>query len=414
MVSRYFLASLLAAASLASCSDSTEPISPPTEIRAVDGDGQLGTVGAPLDDPLDVRVLDSQGRAVEGVVVVFTASQGNLEAQQVASPPAAGASEAALASTAQDTTDVDGLARAVWTLGPTAGLQTVTASVEHLDPVEFSATADPGAPSVVVVSGGDGQLDMPGAMLAAPFAARVIDEYGNALVGLTVNWSVTAGGGNITAASGLTDGGGATTTTLTLGGSPGFNTVTASHAELDPVDFHALGVAQIWEDAVGDTFSSGTSASFVLPDLVQIGFAWDGDSLLVGLAFADSVVTRIDGGPNTINGIVDFDVDMNPLTGGQSAADEYRPGLGSTGIGVDVLVDMFADPSGDYIIYNASLTILGSTTPEIRGRLIGMYLPTSIIGGGPLALAVTAGTPADPTDIAPNDSCYVVDAASGL
>ena len=273
--------------------------------------------------------------------------------------------------------------------------------------------AEPGPPSVVVVAGGDGQLAQPSEILADPFVARVRDEFGNPLEGLTVTWAVSTGGGDLSVVAGLTDENGETGTILTLGTALGFNTVTASFVGLDPIAFHALGLASIWEDAVGDTFSSGTPTRFVSPDLVQIGVAWDGDSLLVGLAFTDSVVTRIEGGPNTVNGIVDFDTDMNPLTGGQSAADEYRQGSGSTGMGVDVLVDMFADPSGDYIIYNAALTILGATTPEIRGRLVSMYVPVSIVGSGPLSLAVTAGNPTDPTDIAPNDSSYVVDAATG-
>jgi hypothetical protein len=191
------------------------------------------------------------------------------------------------------------------------------------------------------------------------------------------------------------------------------NTVTASSTGLSPADFHALALTTVWDDAAGDTFSDGLSADLVLPDLVHVGVAWDADTLIVGLSFADSVVLSQLGGPNAMGGVVEFDVDVDSLTGIESLADRFRPGLGSTGMGVDVVLDMFADPSGEFLIFNDRQQTLGSTVAEFRGRLVAMRVPSAIIGGGPLAIAVTAGTTAEPTDIAPNDNSFVVAAGGG-
>ena len=320
---------------------------------------------------------------------------------------------ASSAPVVQVTSGVDGGASVLWTLGPTAGEQTVTASVQGVDPVEFSATAEPGPPVAVVVAGGDGQIGPPDGTLSAPLVASVVDQYRNPLSGQTVDWSVSAGGGRLSSSSGRTDGSGTTSTTLTLGSTLGFNTVTASSTALGPSDFHALALTTVWDDAVGDTFSDGLSADRVLPDLAHVGVAWDADTLIVGLSFADSVVSTQLGGRNAMGGVVDFDVDMDSLTGIESLADRFRPGSGSTGMGVDVVLDMFADPSGEFLIFNDRQQTLGSTAAEFRGRLVAMRVPSAIIGSGPLAIAVTAGTAAEPTDIAPNDSSFVVSAGGG-
>lgn len=387
---------------LVACGDSTGPPEP-AELVGLSGGDQTATVGQTLADPLRVRVADANARPLRGVEVVFeaTSSGGSLSG---------GAGEDAIISVAADR---DGTAEAEWTLGPLAGQQTATASVEGLPPVEFSATAEPGPPAAVVVGGGDGQLGLPGEALARPLTACVVDEYGNGLAGETVEWQVSAGGGALTTGSSQTDASGAASTELTLGDGLGFNTVSASRDGLTPIDFNALALTTLVADAAEDTFSTGISGNAVLPDILGLGAAWDGDSLLIGLAFRDPVVMAAEGGPNVVTGLLDLDIDMDSLTGIPSAVDEHRPNPGSTGMGVDVIVDLFGNEDGDLVIFDWRPNTLGTTTPDFRARLIGFKVPASLIGNGPLLIAAVVGTVNEPTDIVPEAGSLLMDAAAG-
>jgi plastocyanin len=94
------------------------------------GDGQTGTVGGALPDELRV-VITRASEPQTGVVVDWaTANGGSL-------------------APATSSTDADGIATSIWTLGPDAGPQTATATaVDGADgsPVSFTATAEDEAP----------------------------------------------------------------------------------------------------------------------------------------------------------------------------------------------------------------------------------------------------------------------------
>ena len=69
----------------------------------------------------------------------------------------------------------------------------------------------------------------------------VLDQDGSAFAGAAVSFSVTAGGGTLSAATATTDANGQATTTLTLGSTPGSNSVTAMVAGLGSATFTATG-----------------------------------------------------------------------------------------------------------------------------------------------------------------------------
>ena len=75
---------------------------------------------------------------------------------------------------------------------------------------------------------GDGQGGQAGGQLAKPFVVSVLDQDGSAFAGAVVTFSVTAGGGTLSAATVTTDANGRVATTLTLGSEPGTNTVEAA------------------------------------------------------------------------------------------------------------------------------------------------------------------------------------------
>ena len=96
----------------------------PHSLTKVCGDSQEGTAGALLAEPFVVSVSDEDGAAMAGVIVSFavTAGGGTLSA-------------------ATSTTDANGRAATRLTLGSDPGTNTVSATVEGLEPVTFTATA---------------------------------------------------------------------------------------------------------------------------------------------------------------------------------------------------------------------------------------------------------------------------------
>jgi hypothetical protein len=99
---------------------------------------------------------------------------------------------------------------------------------------------DPGGAEAIAAHDGNAQVGTVGVALPAPLRVKLTDEAGNPVAGVTVTWSVTAGGGSITATS-PTDAAGIAAATFTLGATAGTQTAQAAVAGLDgsPVTFTA-------------------------------------------------------------------------------------------------------------------------------------------------------------------------------
>ena len=196
----------------------------PALIEKTLGDNQTAPVNRPVPIAPQVRALDAAGVAVPGVTVVFAVASGG---------------GAAVVSNV--VTGSDGRASVgAWILGPTTGTNTLTATATGLAPVTFTATATGGAAvsmqplSLVTQSGVAGQVAG-----SAP-SVVVRDAQGNPSSGVTVTFSVTAGGGTLAGATQVTDINGiATVTSWTFGTVAGANTVVASATGLPSVTFNA-------------------------------------------------------------------------------------------------------------------------------------------------------------------------------
>jgi hypothetical protein len=114
------------AAGLSSGNSSTFSISigPASTIFLVSGGSQTASGGAALAQPVLIRVTDAVGNAIAGKSVTFAAVTGGGSV----SPTVA-------------TTNTQGQASTVWTLGGSAGAQTMTATGPGLTPLTISATA---------------------------------------------------------------------------------------------------------------------------------------------------------------------------------------------------------------------------------------------------------------------------------
>ncbi len=109
----------------------------------------------------------------------------------------------------------------------------------------FNATGTAAAPQTLALVGGSGQTDTIGATLATAYTVAVTDQFGNAVSGVNVTFTVTAGGGAIDGGAGpvikATDGAGHAGVTRTLGTTAGTQTVQASASvpSGSPVAFNA-------------------------------------------------------------------------------------------------------------------------------------------------------------------------------
>lgn len=99
---------------------------PPVALDLLSGDGQRGRPGEPLERPLVVQVVDAGGRPSRRVDVRWTTTSGEVD-------PAVA------------TTDANGEAMTVWTLGGLTDPPRATASAEGVPPASFVAIADPDA-----------------------------------------------------------------------------------------------------------------------------------------------------------------------------------------------------------------------------------------------------------------------------
>ena len=154
---------------------------------------------------------------------------------------------------------------------------------------------------------GDGQEGQAGEQLAKPFVVSVLDQDGSAFAGAVVTFSITAGGGTLSAATVTTDANGRAATRLTLGSQPGTNTVEAAVEGLEPKTFTATAVVQTAHTLAkvsGDNQESPASTQLAAPFVVSV---LDQD----GEAFAGATVTfSVPAG----GGMLSSTTDANPCT----------------------------------------------------------------------------------------------------
>ncbi len=193
------------------------------------GAGQSSTVGVPVPIPPAVIVKDANGNPVAGVAVTFAVASGG----------------GGIVGESQ-TTNTLGLATVgAWVLSNTTGPGSLTASAAGLTPVTISATGVADAPATVTASAGSGQTEMVGLALPVRPAVLVKDRFGNPVGGVSVVFSVTGGGGQLSGGTASTNAQGiAAAGTWTLGNVVGPQTVTASLSGLLPVTFGATALSR--------------------------------------------------------------------------------------------------------------------------------------------------------------------------
>ncbi|HSR92224.1 MAG TPA: hypothetical protein VLK88_13035 [Gemmatimonadales bacterium] len=210
---------LFSAPTYASVTSGTITLSagPAANLALSAGDNQSATVGTTVAIPPAVLVTDASGNPVSGVPVTFalTAGGGGITGGSASS-------------------DANGIAALTcWTLGNTAGANTLTATAAGLagSPVTFTANGTAGAAAALVITTQPSGAVNGVALTSQPVVA-LHDGFGNPVsqAGVAVSAAIATGGGTLggtstiaTNASGV-----ATFTNLSLAGTTGNRTLSFS------------------------------------------------------------------------------------------------------------------------------------------------------------------------------------------
>ena len=139
-------------------------------------------------------------------------------------------------------------------------------------------------PHTLTKVSGDGQEGLAGIALAAPFVVSVLDEGSEAIAGVAVTFSVTAGEGILSSTTATTDANGHATTTLTLmlSSDTETHTVSATVEGLESVTFTATAVGQAipnsLEKVSGDGQKGTVGEALAEPFVVSVA-AEDGSAI---------------------------------------------------------------------------------------------------------------------------------------
>lgn len=178
---------------------------------------QATQVGDLFAAPLAIAITDAFGNPVPGVPVTYTA-------------PTATTSATTLLGTLTAVSDANGLVSSLALANAHLGTYTVSAEVSDLTELSFALTNLAAAPNALVAVSGGGQHALATAGFTAPVVMRVIDAFGNPLVGVTVTLAVPATGssGMLATATAVSDENGLISVTVTANGAPGSFSVVGS------------------------------------------------------------------------------------------------------------------------------------------------------------------------------------------
>ena len=264
---------------------------PADSISLVSGDDQSGAVNCELAGAFITIVKDEYGNPIPDINVDFN----------ISSYPDSAAGQSI--SVGSDTTNVNGKASTVLTLGNTAGQYKVTAASGALtgSPVTFTAAAL--VPSGLIKVSGDSQSAQAANSLDNELVVKLKDDNGIGVYNANISFEIIsypdgASGQSLSVSSDITDSAGNASTALTLGDKSGEYTVRTSWTDGTTtfnVDFTAAAVSASPYKVILTGASSVTagevSAAFTITSQDQYS-----NNSNVGYGTAFSLVTASSGG----------------------------------------------------------------------------------------------------------------------
>lgn len=140
-------------------------------------------------------------------------------------------------------------------------------------------------PTIAKVSG-DNQTSLPGSTLANPLVVQVKDSAGNPQSGVTVNFTVTSGGGSVSPNSAVTDSNGLASTSFTLG-----SVVGATNPVTNIVSCTASGIGSVTFTATANP--SGNTQTVFTTQVPSSQNITDGASYEGGMKFRSAKAGQI-------------------------------------------------------------------------------------------------------------------------
>lgn len=191
-----------------------------TSITLIDGDKQTAEIVKLLTNPIEIEVKDQNGNAFAGVSIGFSVAEGSVSATNV-------------------TTNANGIASVMWTLGETVGTQTLRvtgfredgSSILNGAPISVTAIATrvPLVPESLELVSGANQTTTVETTLSNAIEVIVKDQNGDPFTGATVNFSVDEG--SLSESTVQTDVNGIASVVWTLGESAGDYILTVTSFE---------------------------------------------------------------------------------------------------------------------------------------------------------------------------------------
>lgn len=276
------------ALTLAACKDGTEPLVPGS-VQILAGNQQTAPVAGALPVAPSVKVVTASGKAVPNVRVTF-----------------APAAESGTVVGGVQTTDASGVATVTsWTLGTKAGTSTLTATVEGVAPVSFTATTTAGSPASAAAVASAPLSGLVGTALSVSPAITVKDAYGNAVSGAAVDFLLTTGG-SIEASHVQTDANGVAspgrwTLATTSGGQILRATVNSPALLQSPVFFTATAIADVATQMViarQPSTTAGSGPPLTIQPIVEFRDKYDN----VATASTLPVTAALASGSGTLSG----------------------------------------------------------------------------------------------------------------
>jgi hypothetical protein len=358
------------------------------QLVVVAGNTQTAQINRPVPGAPTVLARDSRGNPMAGVVVEFTITAGGgmvIGSRQV--------------TDAAGTAAVGG-----WFLGPAPGENTLRASSGGATAI-FTAVANAGSAVSMSPNSVTTQTGVAGSPVPFPPSVVVRDFTGNPVPGVTVTFTVTAGGGGVQATSGgtvltsaqvTTDAAGvATITAWRLGTAIVTNTLVASATGLPSVTFTATpgaGTAANVQAHAGQNGIALQGTAVPTPPAVRVT---DANGNAVPNA---EVVFSVTGGSGTITGATQRTDAAGVATvgswilGGGAPPNRLRATVTGTGVAgnpVDFTaqaagrIGVTSVPAGSVTLgQNFSITAQLQNAANAAVELAGVSLTLSIASGG--------------------------------
>jgi len=199
---------------VAACGHEVTAATKPATVVSGSASVPSATVGTALATAPTFIVKDASGNAIANVAVSISVASGGGSIANAPTKTSAGATSVG-----------------TWTLGTTAGSNTLAITVSGLStPLTITATGTAGPASKVAIVSGGSQAGAGATALPTPVVVKVTDQFGNGIPGQPVTFAVTAGGGSLSGSASATSdaNGNATAPAWTLGKTNVAQTLTAT------------------------------------------------------------------------------------------------------------------------------------------------------------------------------------------